>query len=180
MPIKRKAIFPWKDFAMQFSCFDGKRKIKVIHPNPKYYATHTFVMDRSRVDLLGNTRWQPMSKKWAYIYTLRNNKKVRLADLIMQTPKGKCVYYLDGNPRNLCKKNLRLIDHSELMHTHRLKPNATGYRGVYKAGRKYKAEIKYERKTRYLGTFPNKVLAAHAYNRAARKYFGKFATLNVV
>lgn len=64
--------------------------------------------------------------------------------------------------------------------------NVTGYRGVDQpaaAGGRYRAQIKLgqgggRRKAIHLGYFDDPVDAAHAYDVAADKYFGKSASLN--
>jgi len=175
MPAKNKRGRPEKGVVMRIGCYKREKEATVTRPESKNYEKDSFVMDRRLTGLLGRTHWRPMSKRWDYIV---NGNKVRLADLIMETPKGKRVHYIDGNPKNLCKRNLALVDHGELMHLWKRKPNVTGYRGVYESGCKFRAEIKYNRKNVYLGTFPTKILAAQAYNRAARKYYGRLAVLN--
>lgn len=64
--------------------------------------------------------------------------------------------------------------------------NKSGYRGVYwyaQTGR-WCSQIKVNYKHKHLGFFPptraGKTAAARAYNKAARKHFGKFAYLNKV
>jgi len=176
MAAKRKTGKIPSGIAMRIEYSDRGRAVTVTHPTAKNDENGSFVMDREDVGLLGHYRWRPHSKKWGYVL---NGNKVRLADLIMEPPADKYVHYVDGNPKNLRKKNLRVIGHSELMHS-RKTHNASGYRGVYRSGRGYRAEIKYNYRSLYLGTFPNKILAAYAYNRAARKYFGKSAVLNII
>jgi hypothetical protein len=60
--------------------------------------------------------------------------------------------------------------------------NTSGYKGVHlhRATNLWRAEICKDRKRECLGYFPNKREAAQAYNRAARRLFGRFAYLNPV
>jgi hypothetical protein len=44
--------------------------------------------------------------------------------------------------------------------------NTTGYRGVYKSGKRFQAQIRIDRKTKYLGTYDTPKEAALAYDRA--------------
>jgi hypothetical protein len=62
------------------------------------------------------------------------------------------------------------------------KNNTSGFKGVYwsKWAGKWMAGIKVNYKRIHLGYYMRKVDAARAYNRAARRYFGKYAQLNKV
>lgn len=79
--------------------------------------------------------------------------------------------------------NLRICSQSENMcNRGATKANKSGYKGVYwieEKGR-YRAEIKFERKTTNLGYFDCKHDAAEAYNAAAIRLHGPFARLNVI
>jgi len=58
--------------------------------------------------------------------------------------------------------------------------NTSGFKGVCwnRAARKWMAQITVRGVNHYLGVFVSKHEAARAYNRAARKFFGKYACLN--
>lgn len=60
--------------------------------------------------------------------------------------------------------------------------NTSGFKGVcrHKAAGKWMAQITVKSVNHYLGLFASKHDAARAYNRAARKYFGRYACLNAV
>ena len=61
------------------------------------------------------------------------------------------------------------------------KKNArTKYRGVYylKSLKKYYVQIEANGKRRYFGQFTDEITAARAYDEAAKKYHGEFASLN--
>jgi hypothetical protein len=59
-------------------------------------------------------------------------------------------------------------------------PIKTRFRGVYKHQGKYKSSISISEKTIHLGVFDLPNEAAFAYNEAAKKYYGEFATFNMV
>ncbi len=89
--------------------------------------------------------------------------------------------YINGNPLDNRKTNLRLCSHAENMcnmskHT----DNKSGYKGVFwsKRSNKYQVQIMVRGKKIHLGLFTDLQEAAKAYNIAALEYFNKFSKLN--
>jgi hypothetical protein len=81
------------------------------------------------------------------------------------------------------RRNLRAATRRQnLCNRGRRRDNTSGYIGVgwKKQYKKWQAQIKANCKLKHLGYFDDKKEAAKAYNKAARKYHGKFATLNEV
>ncbi len=60
------------------------------------------------------------------------------------------------------------------------KHNTSGYKGVSKHHKKWRAYIVLKEKQIHIGLYRTKEDAALAYNEAALKYFGQFANLNVI
>lgn len=60
------------------------------------------------------------------------------------------------------------------------KNNTSGFKGVRLEAGKWRAQIRVSKKRIHLGRFATAVLAAEAYNKAAKKYFGEFAYLNPI
>lgn len=86
------------------------------------------------------------------------------------------VDHWDNNPLNNCRGNLRIASHSDNQHNSpRPSNNTSGYKGVYKRGKKWVAQIKTSEKKLYLGSFATPQEAHEAYKTAAIKYFGEFA-----
>ncbi len=58
--------------------------------------------------------------------------------------------------------------------------NKSGYKGVHwhPQGKKWRAQIRFDRKSRHIGLFEGVEDAARAYDSAALQYFGEFARLN--
>ena len=107
----------------------------------------------------------------------------RLAWLWMtgKWPEG-FIDHKDGNPGNNCWSNLRLSTCSQNLANCRIYANNTsGYKGVYweKSCNKWVAKIQVKTKRIYLGCFSTKEEAAKEYNKAALKYFGEYANLNL-
>jgi hypothetical protein len=62
----------------------------------------------------------------------------------------------------------------------RLSTNKSGFKGVVKHGRKFRAYVHKSGRTQYLGTFDTAKEAACEYDRNAKKLFGRFAKTNKV
>ncbi len=97
-------------------------------------------------------------------------------------PEGKrCVDHIDGNRANSHYENLRYATHSENNRNMNKHSDGSGiYKGVSwdKRAAKWKAQIKWLGKQRFLGCFTSEREAAEAYNAAAAEHFGEFAKLN--
>ena len=83
------------------------------------------------------------------------------------------------------RENLRICNSHENQRNRRISViNSSGYKGVSKHSYSDKWVVyimsPYTNKNTYVGIFYSKEEAALAYNKAAVKYFGEFACLNVV
>ena len=89
------------------------------------------------------------------------------------------VDHKNGDPLDNRRNNLRICNRS-LNNANKGKQinNTSGYKGVTWHAGKWKAQIKINRKNKYLGRFANKEDAAKAYDSAAREAFGEFARTN--
>jgi len=94
-----------------------------------------------------------------------------------------CIDHIDGNGLNNQKNNLRVCSNKENLRNRKIgKNNKSGFKGVCwrKCLKKWRACIKVNMKSKYLGHFDNILDAASAYNKAATMYFGEFAKLNKI
>lgn len=103
--------------------------------------------------------------------------------IIMQAPAHLDVDHINHNIRDNRKCNLRLATAAENSRNLIKYPKySSPYKGVcwHKNNKIWQATIKVNYKIKYLGSFRDPKDAAIAYNAAALKYHGEFATLNPV
>ena len=135
-------------------------------------------------DYLNQWKWYALKNGKTY-YALRsgptiNGKRtiIRMHSTIMNTPIGMQTDHRDRNGLNNQEYNLRDCTN----HQNCLNRGIFGeikYHGVCHDARGYiKAHIQVNGKGIHLGYFKTDELAAHAYDEAAKQYFGEFANLN--
>jgi hypothetical protein len=95
--------------------------------------------------------------------------------------KDKVVDHRDGDTRNNCRNNLRLVTRQQNATNAAARGGISKFRGVYlrKSGR-WSAQIASRGTREHLGTFDKEELAAAAYNNAAVRIHGEFARLNTL
>lgn len=101
--------------------------------------------------------------------------------LIPCAGEGPEVIHLDDDSLNNRRENLVRATRAEVVRAQRLSHrNTSGFRGVSRTSNRksWRASICVHGRRIHLGTFPSDTVAAHAYDRAAREHFGRFARLN--
>lgn len=119
-----------------------------------------------------------------YAHTTRyipSKTTINMARLIMNTPKGMFTDHINGDTLDNRRCNLRICNRTENGRNRKKHKNCKSrYKGVYLEGRKWRAQIRIDKKLKNIGTFFSEKEAALAYNEAAKKYFGEFAKCNLI
>jgi len=85
------------------------------------------------------------------------------------------VDHKNGDPLDNRRQNLRLCTHAQNQHNTGLScVNTSGFKGVSKRGKRWKAQIRINGKQTYLGTYDTPEEAGAAYDAAALKVQGEF------
>lgn len=122
------------------------------------------------------------------IYALRKvsrkldptQRSIRLHREIMQPKHGLEIDHINGNGLDNRRENLRVVTRQENKRGFRRKNKSLSsrFRGVCRYRKKWQAGIKVAGRRIHLGHYVNEIAAARAYDRAAKEFFGKFASPN--
>ena len=147
----------------------------------KTHGRHAVLIDDEDAAKVLSCQWC-LSKKGNYFYAINRKENIYLHRLVAGDHAGKVVDHINGNSLDNRKANLRECLHKENMRNRRgrNKNSTSGIKGVFwiKNAKKWRAQIKVNRVVIYLGYFTDKIKAATAYNDAAKKYHGEFASYN--
>lgn len=153
------------------------------------------IVDDDDFERLNNLKWSVWTHKNNYNkYAIRNIKndkgnssQLKIEHYILSKPvKGFVVDHKNGNSLDNRKENLRIVTlyQNRLNAIKRTNKKSSIYKGVYlikdnkKRNKKWVSNISINKKRKSLGVYYTEKEAALAYNIAAKKYFGEFASLN--
>ena len=150
------------------------------------------IVDDDDFSLVSMYNWHVTTNKSGKIKTVQTNIKppnglprrqvvLNISRLIMGANDSLLmVDHIDGNVLNAQRCNLRMVTNQQNQMNRKHITGSSKYKGVHWFRNKWKAAIKTNTKTMYLGSFHVEEEAALAYNEAAIKYFGEFAHINSI
>ena len=109
------------------------------------------------------------------------NRTIYMHRQVLKVVNGEICDHKNGNGLDNRKENLRRCTVAENCRNRNISTrNKSGHKGVswQKRERRWYAQICVNGRTKTLGYFKDKSLAAQSYNEAAVKYFGEFACVN--
>lgn len=138
------------------------------------------LVDDEDFEKLNKWKWHKNIR--GYVVGYVNRKKIFLHRFIVEVPKGLFIDHINHDPLDNRKENLRICTGRQNSYNQKpiRKNNKSGFKGVFwkENHKKWYAVIGIDNTKKYLGFFDDKVKAAKAYDNAAKKLHGKFASLN--
>ena len=152
--------------------------------NNKHEKTCEFIFDLEDLDKVKNHKW---SLNGNYIRSVINNKRIDLHNYLfepMKCEKGFKRDHININTLDNRKRNLRIItDSLSVINQNLRKDNIIGFKGVVmrknKNDVKYYAQINFNKKWIYLGTYNTPEEAHEVYKNKCRELFGEYYLDNV-
>lgn len=148
---------------------------------------HRVIVDTEDYDKVIKYSWHALFSQNRFSCIRRQchktKKTVLLHYSILQKKEGFQIDHINKNIFDNRKSNLRYATASQnLANRSRLKKSTSKYKGIIfcKPANKWYARITVNKKSMHLGSFSVESEAALAYNKAALKYFGEFAVLNII
>jgi hypothetical protein len=140
------------------------------------------LVDDEDFERLNKYNWSILKKREKlYAHRKENKKTITLHRFILNAEKEILVDHINGNCLDNRRCNLRLCDNKQNIRNSKKRSNLSSkYKGVswQKDRIKWSAQISVNSKRISLGRCSDEIEAAKKYDKAARFYFGEFASLN--
>lgn len=147
--------------------------------------THKITLSNGEFALVDGADYEALKNmKWGKVNGYAHSKSGYMHRIIMGASKDYHVDHINNNILDNRRANLRLCSNSQnhMNIPKRSTSTSSRFKGVAWDGRtgKWAASIKKDYKKIWLGRHATEEGAARAYNEAAKKHFGEFASLNPV
>jgi hypothetical protein len=113
----------------------------------------------------------------------RNSPPIMMSHDVVERRDLERIAYLDGNPFNNRRSNLRPVSWAVLSHRRFVASNTTGYKGVIRRNQEFTpfmASIEKNRRRYRISGFGSAIEAARAYNSLAKFLYGTDAYFNPI
>lgn len=140
------------------------------------------IVDTKNLRTLSSSRWCLMDKgDRRYARRTEKNKAIFMHRVILNTPDGFMTDHINGNGLDNREANLRICTREQnKQNSVKRTKLSSKFKGVdwYKAYKKWRVRITFEKKPMHIGLYNDEVKAAQAYDKKAIELFGEFANLN--
>lgn len=145
------------------------------------------LLDDDTYDWLSAWRWCPVMDRRGYTYVRRTSREegtLLMHRLITGAQKGFVVDHINHNTLDNRRENLRLCTRSQnAQNAYGQRETSSKYKGVCferRGLKRWRASMKLDQKSIFIGNFATEREAARAYNQRAKSTFGEFAKLNIL
>ena len=138
------------------------------------------LVDDENFEWLNQFKWHLSSSGYAVrkIGPAGKQRNIYMHRIVLKCPNNKETDHINRNRIDNQRTNLRIASRSQNA-SNRECPRSSDYRGIqHRTVNSWRATIRINGKSFSLGHFASSKLAALAYDRAAKKYFGEFARCN--
>lgn len=139
------------------------------------------LVDSDDLERIRGFKWELSRKGYVISRKMKAGvlKRMFLHRIINRTPRSMVTDHINGDKLDNRKLNLRSCSNGENVSNQKVRAdNTLGFKGIRKNKRKWSAQIGKDGRHIAIGTFNTKLEAATAYDKAALRLHGAFASTN--